>query len=82
MPQNRDVSANHAVASRLAGSSRRSQTKMEALREGWLAKAGHLARTEVIVDLVQPNRLPREPKFFATEIFPARLDRKPAHFGK
>ena len=76
------MSANHAVASRLAGSSRRSQTKMEALREGWLAKARRLARTKVIVDLVQPNRLPREPKFFATEIFPARLDRKPAHFGK
>ena len=31
---------------------------------------------------LQPNRLPREAKSFATEVFPSRLDRKLAHFAK
>ena len=30
----------------------------------------------------QPNRLPAESKFFATEIFPTRLDRQLAHLVK
>jgi hypothetical protein len=35
-----------------------------------------------MVDLPQPNRLPREPKLFVAEIFPASSDCELTHFAK
>ena len=42
----------------------------------------HLKVERQLESSFQPNRLPAESKFLATEISPTRLNRKAAHFGK